>query len=292
MGWFSRFRQRPARQNASVTRERQQRDYLLGAGEAEISRLDLQHFLFRWELGDDFLAPVTNPRALLDVACGTGRWAREMARRFPQANIIGFDINHEQIERSLAEGAARGSDLMPENCTFVAGDALQRFAFAEGTFDLVMARATSAFMPTSRYPELIAEMTRVARPGGWIELRDFGLVRSDSRAQTEMTDLFQQLMAARGQYPGAGPYLAESLTRADARDIQVKTVTARSGAQPSRGGRLMLTDYLALMERLSPIVERAGLASQVRWQVLLSAARQETTSQSAEVELTAACGQR
>ena len=55
MRWFSRFRQRPARQNASVTRARQQRDYVLGAGEAEISRLNLQHFIFRWELGDDFL---------------------------------------------------------------------------------------------------------------------------------------------------------------------------------------------------------------------------------------------
>jgi ubiquinone/menaquinone biosynthesis C-methylase UbiE len=292
MSWFSRFRQRPARQNASVTRARQQRDYVLGAGEAEISRLDLQHCIFRWELGDDFLAPVTNPRAILDVACGTGRWAREVARRFPQANIIGFDINYEQIERSLAEGAARGSDLMPKNCTFVAGDALQRFAFAEGAFDLVMARATSAFMPASRYPELIAEMTRVARPGGWIELRDFGLVRSGSRALTELTELFKNLMAARGQYPGAGPYLAELIARAGLRAIQVKTVTVRSGSQPSRGGRMMLADYLALMERLSPIMERAGLASQVHWQQLLEVARQETTSQSAEGELTAAYGQR
>ena len=103
MSWFSRFRQRPARQNASVTRARKPRDYVLGAGEAEISRLDLQHCIFRWELGDDFLAPVTNPRAILDLACGTGRLAREVARRFPQANIIGFELNFEQIELSLAE---------------------------------------------------------------------------------------------------------------------------------------------------------------------------------------------
>jgi ubiquinone/menaquinone biosynthesis C-methylase UbiE len=181
---------------------------------------------------------------------------------------------------------------MPKNCTFVAGDALQRFAFAEGTFDLVMARATSAFMPASRYPELIAEMSRVARPGGWIELRDFGLVRSNSRALTELTGLFQKLVAARGQYPGAGPYLAELIAGAGLRAIQVKTVTVRSGSLSSQGGRMMLADYLALMERLSPIVERAGLASQVHWQELLAVAQQETTSQSAEAELTAACGQR
>jgi SAM-dependent methyltransferase len=205
MRWFSWFRQRPARQNASVTHARKPRNYIFGAGEAEISRLDLQHFLFRGELGDDFLAPVTTPRAVLDVACGTGRWAREVARRFPQANVIGFDLNDEQIEPSLAEGAERGSDSMPKNCTFVAGDALQRFAFADGTFDLVMARATSAFMPISRYPELLAEMSRVARPDGWIELRDFDLVRSGSRVLTELTGLFQNLVAARGQYPGSGP---------------------------------------------------------------------------------------
>jgi len=127
MRWFFWFRQRPARQNASVTHARKPRDYIFGAGEAEISRLDLQHFLFRGELGDDFLAPVTTPRAVLDVACGTGRWAREVARRFPQANVIGFDLNDEQIEPSLAEGAERGSDSMPKNCTFVAGGCLAAF---------------------------------------------------------------------------------------------------------------------------------------------------------------------
>src|SRR5215467_7579980 len=115
MSWFSQFRQRPARQNASVTRARKPRDYVLGASEAEISRLDLQHCIFRWELGEEIIAPVTNHRAILAVACGRRRWAREVARRFPQATIIGFDINYEQIERSLAEGAARGSDLLPKN---------------------------------------------------------------------------------------------------------------------------------------------------------------------------------
>jgi len=35
---------------------------------------------------------------------------------------------------------------------------------------------------------------------------------------------------------------------------------------------MMLADYLALLERLSPIMERAGLASQVRWQHLLEVA--------------------
>src|SRR5258708_12309897 len=121
-------------------------------------------------------------------------------------------------------------------------------------------------------------MTRVARPGGWIELRDFGLVRSGSRALTELTELFKNLMATRGQYPGVGPYLAELIARAGLRAIQVKTVTVRSGSQPSRGGRMMLADYLALMERLSPILEPAPLASQVRFPPLPQDARHEPPS--------------
>jgi hypothetical protein len=125
-----------------------------------------------------------------------------------------------------------------------------------------------------------------------VELRDFGLVRSGSRALTEMTELFQKVMAARGQYPGAGPALAALINGANLQEVQVKTVTARSGPQASRGGQLMLADYLALMERLAPIMERAGLASQARWEQLLTQARQETTTLPAEVELTAACGRR
>jgi len=278
-------------------REAGGRPYIFGESEAEISRLDLQHYMFRWEFGGDFVAPLDSPHNILDVACGTGRWARDMARHFPQAAVIGFDINQQQLEASLAEGAQSGADYLPDNCAFLIGNALEPFTFPDGVFDFAMARATSAFIPVSQWPAVIAQMARVCRPGGWIELRDFGLVRSPHGALNELTVKFANLAAARGIYPGAGPYLAGYLQAAGLSNVHVRQAQVRSGGpqRATRGGRLMLADYLALLDRVTPAIAQAGIERPDRWRQLLTIARNETALRPdicyAEVELTAVIGQ-
>lgn len=280
------------------TQSGETRDYIFGESEGEISRLDLQHYLFRWEFGGDYAAPLSAPQNILDVACGTGRWARDMARQFPQATVVGFDINQQQLEASLAEGAQNGTDTLPENCAFLTGNALEPFNFPDASFDLVMARATSAFIPVAQWPAVVAQMTRVCRPGGWVELRDFGLVRSPHSALNELTVRFASLAAARGIYPGAGSYLGEFARAAGLRNVQARQVTVRSGGpqRATRGGRLMLADYLALLDRVTPFIAQAQIAPADRWRALLAQARNDTALHPdecfAEVELTAVIGQR
>ena len=307
MSWiFRRFRRatldhpqvQPMASSSTLPLASGGRPYIFGESEGEISRLDLQHYMFRWEFGGDYLAPLDAPLNILDVACGTGRWARDRAREYPQATVIGFDINQQQLEASLAEGAQTGIDYLPENCTFLVGNALEPFSFPDGSFDLVMARATSSFIPVSQWPAVIGHMTRVCRPGGWVELRDFGLVHSPHSALNELTVKFANLAAARGIYPGAGPYLGDYLRAAGLRNVQVRQAAVRSGGpqRATRGGRLMLADYLALLDRVTPAIAQAGIEQAERWRALLAQARSETALQPdycyAEVELTAAIGQR
>lgn len=289
MSWFfRRWRRSP------VTNEPTAPDnYLYGESEAETSRLDFQHYMFRLAFNGDYSAPIRGIGDILDVACGTGRWARDMARRFPQANVVGFDLNRNLLDASLAEG----TDIMPENCTFVTGDALQPFAFPDGAFSFVMARACSSFIPTDQWPQVVSQMARVTQPGGWIEVRDFGQVRSTNVALNALTQRFTTLAQARGIHPGSGAFLQSYLTQARLRDVQIRQVRLRSGAQrATRAGQLMLADYLAVLERVAPLIERAGLASAEQWQSLVAQARYETRlapdMQYAEVELTAAFGRR
>ena len=276
----------------SERRRRREEASIFGADAQENNRLDLQHFLFRWEFGDDFSAPLRRPHALLDVACGTGRWAREIARRFPHTYVVGFDVNRDQIDRALDYSRQQGETL-PENCTFQTGDALQRFPFADGRFSLVMARANSAYVPVPAWPVLLNELLRVTAPDGWIEVRDFGVIRSQSLALTAMTGIFVGLAAQRPIHPGVGPYLRHYFAALPLRTVQIQTRTVRSGPQhPTRGGRLLLADYLMLMERVIPMIVRSGLANEPQWQQLLAQAHHETTQCSTEVELTAAYGRR
>lgn len=271
--------------------------YIFGESDAEISRLNFQHFMFRFAFGGDFSVPIESPRSILDVACGTGRWAREMARRFPVANVLGFDINRDQLEASLAEGERLGNDFLPTNCSFLQGNALQRFGFYDASFEFAMARACSAFIPAASWPQVVGELARVTQPGGWVELRDFGLVNSPNTALNELTVKFANLAQKRGIHPGAGPFLGQYLEGSGLRDIHVQNVRVRSGfASGTRAGQLMLADYMALLDRVTPGVEAAGVDSAAHWRALLAQAREETRqspdSQYAEVELTAAYGRR
>ena len=289
MVWIFRRRQR----TTTVSDPTATGDYLFGESAAETSRLNFQHYMFRLAFNGDYSAPIQAPTDVLDVACGTGRWARDVARRFPSANILGFDLSRDLLEASLAEGG----DTVPENCTFVYGDALKPFPFPTATFSFVMARACSSFIPAAQWAQTVGEMARVSRPDGWVEVRDFGLVRSTNAALNTLTLHFANLAQARGIHPGAGSFLPSYLTAARLRDVQVLRIPLRSGVKRgTRAGQLMLADYLALMERVTPMIARAGAVSAEQWQKLLFQARNETRmypdEQYAEVELTTAYGRR
>jgi ubiquinone/menaquinone biosynthesis C-methylase UbiE len=84
----------------------------------------------------------------LDVGTGTGAGARALAKRFPDAEVVGVDVAPAMLEeaRRLAPGIE-----------FVEGDAAE-LPFREGEFDLV---AHGNMIP---FPD---ETVRVLRPGGW-----------------------------------------------------------------------------------------------------------------------------
>src|SRR5579859_5576034 len=57
----------------------------------EMQRLDFQHFMLKYIIKGNYLAPIGNPQTVLDVGTGTGRWAIEMAQKFPQATVYSID---------------------------------------------------------------------------------------------------------------------------------------------------------------------------------------------------------
>lgn len=69
-----------------------------------------------------------NPRAILDVGCGTGYFTQRLKEKYPKANVIGIDI----AQGMLAEAeATHGTDI-----TWLHAD-MHDLPFEEGVFDLV-----------------------------------------------------------------------------------------------------------------------------------------------------------
>lgn len=63
--------------------------------EQEQERLDIHHEILSEILeGELYLAPVSNPRKVLDVGTGTGIWAIDMADLHPEAEVTGTDLRY------------------------------------------------------------------------------------------------------------------------------------------------------------------------------------------------------
>ena len=100
---------------------------------------------------------------VLDVACGTGIVARNVAPRVgSQGMVIGIDLNPDAL--SMARVAAEREGLTTE---WRLGPA-EKLPFPDGSFDLVFCQFGLMFF-TDRHASL-TEMRRVLKPGGRVVL--------------------------------------------------------------------------------------------------------------------------
>ena len=95
-----------------------------------------------------------SPRRALDLGTGTGLAAFAVARRFPEAEVVGVDLSERMVEQ------ARASTPPPleGRVTFQSGDA-ERLPFADGSFELVTLANMIPFFD---------ELARVVAPGGHV----------------------------------------------------------------------------------------------------------------------------
>jgi ubiquinone/menaquinone biosynthesis C-methylase UbiE len=248
--------------------------YVLPKDKAEGDRLDLQHYLVRHVARGNYRAPIRQPRAILDVATGTGIWAREMAVEFPRARVVGFDIDRTPLERALEVLGPGGQ--FPANFSFQTADALKPFPFADGEFDVVHARFISPFVPIDRWPQVVGEMARVLAPRGLIEIVELeARPTSASTAYNTLAEAGSKLMAGRNLYQGVGDAVATYLTEAGIQRVQQRKFTIGEGDEARRQQRMLASDLLAALEHSKVFTVRAKLLEEDRYDVLLRQARQE-----------------
>jgi demethylmenaquinone methyltransferase/2-methoxy-6-polyprenyl-1,4-benzoquinol methylase len=105
---------------------------------------------------------------VLDLATGTGDLAIEIARRHPDARVVGLDPSPRMLaiaERKLAHRR------LADRVSLIAGDA-QHLPYRDGEMDA----ATIAFgiRNVPDRPAALREMARVVRPGGRVAVLELG----------------------------------------------------------------------------------------------------------------------
>jgi demethylmenaquinone methyltransferase/2-methoxy-6-polyprenyl-1,4-benzoquinol methylase len=125
---------------------------------------DLQSFGLhrRWKRRVVDLAAVTPGSRALDLCCGTGDLALTLAAR--GAAVTGLDFSAPMLE-------VAGRRKTGDNPAFIQGDA-QQIPFPDNSFDIVT--MGYGLRNLASWESGLAEMWRVAKPGGRVIILEFG----------------------------------------------------------------------------------------------------------------------
>ncbi len=116
---------------------------------------------------------------MLDLGCGAGMDSLLAARRVgPTGRVIGVDMTGPMIEKARANAAAVGVG----NAEFRRGQA-DRLPVGDGSVDVVISNGVFNLCPDK--PRVLAEVFRVLRPGGRLQMADILLDDAVTPEQVE-----------------------------------------------------------------------------------------------------------
>lgn len=98
---------------------------------------------------------------LVDVACGSGAFLRDLTVAFPRADTIGVDLSQAYLTEARGRAAAH-----------VVQAAAERLPFADASLDAATCVYLFHELPPKVRPQVAAELARVLKPGGYLAFAD------------------------------------------------------------------------------------------------------------------------
>lgn len=117
------------------------------------------------------------PATILDVGCGTGTLAVQLARRAPDARVIGLDGDADILRRASAKARSAGVEL---ELIEALADAIP---LETASVDCAVSSLVFHHLGPDMKARALGELRRVLGPGGRLAIADFG------RAQDAMMRL-------------------------------------------------------------------------------------------------------
>ncbi|TRM60380.1 S-adenosyl-L-methionine-dependent methyltransferase [Schizophyllum amplum] len=152
--------------------------YSVPNDEPEWERLDDMTRGFKAYMGGKLtLAPLDNPKRILEIGAGSGAWLIQAAQTYPDAEVVAVDI----------------SDLpprpFPSNVRFVKHNAIEPLPFEPESFDVIHMRALLIHLPDVR--KHLAHFASRVRPGGFLLVEEIALFSSKTTPETRQSDAYR-----------------------------------------------------------------------------------------------------
>ncbi|MBA2285142.1 MAG: class I SAM-dependent methyltransferase [Ktedonobacteraceae bacterium] len=201
---------------------------------------------------------------ILDVACGPGGWALEIAATYPEIEVVGIDVS--QVMINYANTQVRVQNL--HNASFQVMDIQKALNFPDRSFDLVNARFLN-FLPAAAWSPLMQEVGRITRPGGTIRLTESEWwYFTNSPALENLNATFIRALKLQGEsfsqsgrFTGVLPMLGRFLLNAGCVNVNYKAhaIDYSYGTEAHEGLR---HDAGIVFKLFQPFIVRLGIATQ------------------------------
>lgn len=259
--------------------------YVLNSESAtEMARLMLQDRLINEMVGGLFpeQEDLANIVRILDVGCGPGGWALDVARSYPKKDITGIDISNMML--IYANEQKKIHTL--ENIEFKKMDARQPLSFPNQTFDLVNIRAATGYVSRHTWPLLLNECARITRPGGILRISEGDRIGLTNSAPFEkyahyLTHLFAKMeygFAVDEYTCGMSPVLGKLLEDVGYHDIKMKSY-ALDFSYGTAFYPIQLQNMETSFQLLQPRLIAMGIAEQEELESLYEAVTQDLESE-------------
>jgi len=233
---------------------------------AEMARLTNQDRLMTKSMGGLFpeRLDLTHIHDILDIGCGPGGWVLDVAREYPEKQVVGIDISTLMVEYARYQAYIQGLN----NISFRVMNALEPLDFRDSSFDMVNVRFISGFMPPVVWSRLMQECLRIMRPGGVVRLTEPEYPLSNSLMVEKLGALLTKAMQVAGQsfspdgrHAGITPMLGRFLRDAGCQDIQKAAYVLDS----SMGTEEHLSQYqntMVFLTLIQPFIIKMELITQ------------------------------
>ena len=214
---------------------------------------------------------------VLDIGCSEGGWVLDMARQYLHIHVTGIDSDEQILREAARQARFHGIS----NVTFLQQDATGSLPFKLRTFDLIHARSAK-FLYTSERANVIEELLRVLRPGGWLNLVEFERSATSSIAFDRLMHLFLQMIqlstptsAGTASPVGIAADLYGLLMNAYLLDVSYSVHAVDFNAYNTLGARAFLDEVFLALRNVKAPVCRLNALTPAAYDTLLARAYED-----------------